>query len=792
MDTLDRKLLRDFKQNWPLLCAVSAIIAVGISCFVGMLSTAQNLELARSSYYSLCRLAEFWVDLKKVPTSELNRLAVIPGISEFRDRIQFQILLDVPDSIKPIGALALSLPDNRAAVINNIVITRGTYFTSTQPNEVIISEKFATARNIQPGDTISGLLNNQKKDLRVIGTAISAEFVYMASPGSMVDEPGNYGLIYLKRSFAEDTFGFNGSSNSVIGLLTPESRLEDERIVKQLTERLKPFGVFAGLTRAKQFSPMVLDGEMKQLKNMAVIFPLFFLVVAALVLNVLMLRIAEQQRSVIGTLKALGYDNRSLLTHYIKFAAITGLAGGLAGCLLGHLFGIGMTRMYITYFSFPSLVSRLYPLLLITGLLISLTFSILGTFRGVRKIMRLQPAEAMRQASPTTGGAIYLERFKRLWKLFDAQWQMIFRSLARNKGRTGVALFSACIGSSIVVLAFGFVDSLDLMIRVQFDTIMQSDYHVSFRTELSSEGLEEMNRLPGVILAEPVYNLACTFRNGNHEKRGAISGIVQNSQLTKPMEDMTRAARLPPYGLLMTNRLMNSLAISPGDYIEVTPVKGDRTPRMVAVAQRVESMLGLAVYADVTWLNHIFSGEDVLNEVRIIASPSTADRQALLQRIKELPGIESITDLGEQKRALEEQMSGAMRAMAVIMILFAAIIFFGTILNGTLIALSERQREMATFRTMGYYQNEVSRIFLRENLSTNIIGTILGLPLGYFLLVATMKGFVTDTYSFPAIVAGVSYISTIILAIIFVLISHLVVKRNLRQMNWVEALSIKE
>lgn len=133
-----------------------------------------------------------------------------------------------------------------------------------------------------------------------------------------------------------------------------------------------------------------------------------------------------------------------------------------------------------------------------------------------------------------------------------------------------------------------------------------------------------------------------------------------------------------------------------------------------------------------------------------------------------------------------------MRVMAVVMIFFAAIIFFGTILNGTLIALSERQREMATFRTMGYYNREVSRIFLRENLFNNILGTLIGLPLGYWLLAASMKGFVTDAYSFPATLSPESYLYTILLAILFVLLSQLVVKRNLRKMNWVEALSLKE
>ena len=133
-----------------------------------------------------------------------------------------------------------------------------------------------------------------------------------------------------------------------------------------------------------------------------------------------------------------------------------------------------------------------------------------------------------------------------------------------------------------------------------------------------------------------------------------------------------------------------------------------------------------------------------------------------------------------------------MRASAVIMIVFAAVIFLGAILNGTLISLSERRREMATFRTMGYFDKEVGRLFFRENLLNNLIGSVLGLPLGYLMLVASMKGFVSDAYSFPAEVAPLSYVYTMSLAVIFVLLSQIVVMKNIQKQNWVEALSLKE
>jgi putative ABC transport system permease protein len=792
METLDRKLFRDICQSWHMLLAVSAIIAVGIGCFVGMLSAARNLEYARSTYYSSCRLADIWIDLKKAPTEEVKRLAMIPGISEIRERIQFQVFLDLAGTEKPIGTMVLSLPDEQEPVINNIIIRTGTYFTHDRANEVIISEKFAKARNIVPGDRIPAILNNQRKELIVVGTAISAEFVYMVSPGSMIDDPGSYGLMYIKRSFAEDTFGFNGACNSVVGLLAPEARQEAERIVKTLSDRLEPYGVFAALSRAEQFSPMILDGELKELNNMAFIFPSFFLVVATLLLNVLMIRLAEQQRTVIGTLKAIGYENRALIFHFLKFAVTVGLAGGILGCLFGYWLAGVNTRMYVQYFTFPQLTNMFYPTLLLAGLSVSIFFSILGTLKGIRHIMRLDPAEAMRPASPPMGGAVFLEKIHWFWQKLDVQWQMILRGLLRNKGRTAVAVISAVMGSSIVVLTFGFVDSLDEMVRQQFDTVLRSDYHLTFQDEKSFSTFDEIRRLPGIIHAEPVVIVPCTFQVRNHFKRSAIMGIIPNGELTTPTNAKGESIPLPSTGLLMTDRLMEQLKVSAGDSVDVRPVKGERRTLTLPVVQGISSMVGMAVYADYDWLNHVLGKEPVISEVRVLAAHGPTEKREFMNRVRNMPGLEILTDLGEQKEALNRQLNGMMRYSAFIMILFAAVIFFGAILNGTLIAISERRVEMATFRAMGYFESEVARLFLRENMLTNVIGTLIGLPVGHWMLVGIMQLFITDAYSFPAKLNAVSYVYTVALAVLFVLLSQGIVKRAIRKQNWVEVLSLKE
>ncbi len=793
MKTLNRKLRRDLQQSWKMLLAVTAVIAVGIGSFIGMLATAGNLQVARSQYYSTCRMADFWIDLKKAPADEVHRLGQLPGISEIRDRLQFKVIVDLETAEKPVSAIVLSLPAVPGTTINGIVIKTGSYFSQDRSNEVIVSEKFANAHDLELGDRIHAIMNEQRKEMIICGTATSAEFVYLTSPGSLVDDPENYGLFYVKRQYLEETFGFEGACNSVTGLFTPEFRgQKNPPILQAYADRLEPFGVFASMPRADQFSHMVLDAEMTQNRTMAFIFPSFFLVVASLIMNVLMSRLAEQQRTIMGTLKALGYSNRDLVVHFLKFGLAAGVSGGVMGAIIGFWMSGALTEMYLDFFSFPRLVNSFYPGLSFLGLLLSVGACSFGTIQGVRRVIRLQPAEAMRPAPPAKGGSILLERWPRFWESLDIQWQMVLRGIIRRKRRTFVAIFSAAMGASIVLLTFGFVNSMDAMIQIQFDKILRSDYHLALSKELGSEVVDEIRRLPGVTAVEAVFAVPCTYEAGHRKKKGGILGILPDSKLTLPTGTDGQRIAVPDTGLLMAEGLMDQLNLQPGDPVRLVPIKGDRRPVTTHVAQGFPSMLGLDVYANYSWLNYLMGESGAVSEVRVSALQNRKQRKIFMRALKEMPNLEAVSDIREQKQVLVDHMDRAMRGTAVVMILFAAVIFFGAILNATLIAIAERQREIATFSAMGYFDRETARLFFRENMLTNVIGSVVGLPLGAATLNGIVTQFQTDAYSIPAVISSSSYLYTIALAVFFVMSAQLAVIHNMRKIDRVEAMNLKE
>jgi putative ABC transport system permease protein len=528
------------------------------------------------------------------------------------------------------------------------------------------------------------------------------------------------------------------------------------------------------------------------LRVSAAIMPLEFLGVAALVLNILMTRLAEQQRVTVGTLKALGHRTRTLTWHYLKFGIVIGVIGGAAGIALGHLLAEGMTSLYHEFYKFPRLENQAAPGAMVAALLISIFFSMLGTLRGVRVIVRLSPAEAMRAKPPAAAGGIVLERFSRFWRAIGFRWQMVMRSVWRHKWRTGVGMLAAALGSAILLIACYFMDSMFELIDFQFDKVLRSDVDLTFKDELDGGALLEVRRLPGVDYAEPTLSVPCKFTHGHRLKRGAIIGLTDGAILTIPRDREGNRIQIPDTGLAMSRKLADLLDLSRGDTVTVIPVKGLKEPIDVPVVRITDSYIGMSTYADYDYLNALVNETEAISMVQLSVRPGLEHRLALYRQLKELPTLQGMTDVRRMRADLVALLLKSMKVAMIAMIIFAGAIFFGSILTTSLVALSERQREVATLLVMGYEKRQVGGIFLRESLLVNMAGAVLGLPLGFAMIVILIEVYNTELYRMPMVSSPQSYAITLVCSLLFVLAAHLLVQRAISRLVWQDALNVHE
>jgi putative ABC transport system permease protein len=794
MGALERKLLRDLRDSGGLLLAIAAIIAVGVMAFVALRSAHGNLDDARRRYYARCRMADFTVELKKAPVVEVAALARLPGVVAIRPRLQFRATVGLEHAAQPLSGLVLSLPERRdAPIINDVVLKSGSDFTPSRDEEVIVNDAFARRHGLRPGDRIRLLLNDRDLELAVVGTAVSSEFVYLLGPGAFVPDPEHFGVFYLKQRYLEEVFDFRGACNQVVGLLSPGLRERPEPLLERAERRLAPFGVFATTPRRDQVSNRFVSNALAALAVSSIILPAIFLVVAALILGVLMGRLVENQRTTLGTLKALGHSDRRLLAHVLEFGTAVGLVGGAVGCGLGYALAGALTRLYTQFFEFPALVNRPDPAVYALGLLASVACALLGAARGGRAVLRLEPAEAMRPKPPAQGGVIALERIGWLWRRLDSGWRLVLRNVVRNRRRSLAGAAAAAMATSLLVTGLLRDRAAFAMLDTQFRKLQRSDMDLTFHGLRGRAALLDAQRLPGVDRAEPVLNVGCTLRNGQHARKGAITGLVRGATLTVPRDHLGRLVPIPSAGLLLERQLAAILHVGPGDALLVEPIEGRRAPRRARVAGLLDSALGLVAYAEIGYLSRLVDEEYAVSGAQLVLDPRPARRSAFFAELKRLPSLEAFSDREGQYASLRATLVGAIRGGTGILVVAAGLILFGTALNAALVGLAERRREVATLLVLGYTPRSVGRLFLREGLVIHLAGTLAGLPGGYLMyrgLIARVQD--TELFRLPAVDPTVAFAWALPLSLLFALASHAVVQRSINRTDWLEALNVRE
>ncbi len=792
MRALDQKLLREFRSHLGMLLAVTSIIAVGVANLVMMTTAYLNLSEAKRLYYAECRMADFSIELKKAPLAELRRLAAMPEVAEIRPRIQQYATVDIDGVAEPLNAQVLSLPDRRRSIINDVVIRQGGYFTDRRDNEVIVNEEFARSHRLHPGQWIRLVLNNRRQELFIVGTAISSEFVYLLNSGAIVPDSKRFGVFYLKQSYMEDVFDFRGSANQVLGRLSVAAHGNPRETLRRAEQTLSDFGVFTTTPLEDQPSNKFLTQEIQGLRSFGFITPCMFLAAAALVLNVLLSRLAQQQRTVIGTLKALGYSNAQLFWHFLKFGLAVGAGGGVLGCALGWWLAMGMTAIYRRFYTFPDLSNHFYWDVHASALLVSVGCAVLGSLHGSRAVLRLRPAQAMRPNPPRHGGPVFLERFGQLWNSLSSAWRMVVRNVLRSRVRTGACIFAAAMGGSLMVNGFMMEASLDHLVDFQFRWIARSDVDLTFKDECGRDALSEAARLPGVDRAEPILNVACTFIQGPYRKKGAVTGLSRNAVLTSPRDTSGRKLRVPSHGLLLSRTLADMLHVERGDTIVFQPITGQRRRIEAPVAGVADSYLGVSVYADIEYLSRLIDEEYALTGVQLATDRNPSHRASLYRELKQMPALQAVNERVNVIRNLEEAVLDNQRIVIVLLVFFAGIVFFGSILNASLVSLAERRREVATLRVLGYGPWEVGSLLLRESMITTVLGALLGMPLGYLLTKFAAVAYASEMFRMPIVASPGLWITTLAFAVFFGLITHVFVQRAIHGMDWLDALKTQE
>jgi len=787
MRALDRKLFRSLWQIKGQALAISLVIAAGVTIFIMYLSTFKSLRLIQQTYYDSYRFADVFASLKRAPLSLAERIRQIPGVSQVQTRVVVDATLDLEGFSEPVVGRLISIPDQRQPMLNDLFIRRGRYLEPARPDEVLVSEGFALAHHLEPGHAVAALINGRYRKLRIVGIALSPEYVYSIRPGDLFPDDKRFGVLWMERKALASAFNMEGGFNQVSLKLRRDAAAPE--IIARLDHLLEPYGGLGAIPRSLQTSNWYLDSELTGLQYAGKIVPAIFLAVSAFLLHMVLARIVTIEREQIAVLKAVGYSNFEIASHYLKWSLVIALTGAIIGIIGGARLGTAMTTLYKDYFRFPLLQYQLSPEIAVLAVGLSLLTAALGAFAAVHRAVSLPPAEAMRPEAPAKYRESVVERLG-LKRFFSEPVRMVMRNLERHPLRALMSVTGIALGSAIMVVGTFFLDSIDLLLDVQFNVAQRQDVTVSFVEPASARAFYELERMPGVLRVERSRAVLARLRFGNKSRQVAITGLEPGSQLARVVDAGRGPVGLPPNGLVLSAKLAELLGVQRGDTVIVEVLEGSRPVRQAVVADLVKEYMGTSAYMDLDALQRIMREEGSLSGGFLQVDQALV--QDLYRRLKATPAVAGVSLRRAAIQSFRETIAQTFDFLIFFNILFSVIIAFGVVYNAARILLSERNRELATLRVMGFERGEVSFILLGELAMLVLIGIPLGLLLGYELAALIVRIYDTELYRFPLVISVRTYLFASTTVLVAAVISGLITRRKLDRLDLVAVLKARE
>ncbi|MDM4017495.1 ABC transporter permease [Roseiconus lacunae] len=788
MSTLDRILIADVRHMWRQFLAIGVLLACGIAIFLMSGNTIVSLETSQRLYYNDGRFADVFVSLVRAPNRLASRVKQIPGVRRVQTRLVRDVLLDIPSMVEPASCKLVSIDPDPSQSLNRLFLRRGRMPRPTGRVEVVVSELFAEKQGFQPGDQVQAILSGRKETLTIVGIGLSPEFIYVVQPGLMVTDDRRYGVMWIPRRQMEAAFSMEGAFNDLSVSLRPKANVAEVRF--QLDRLTRPYGGTDSYDRDDQPSHRRLTDEIDQMKTMAFVTPSIFMAVSAFLFNIVFSRLIGQQKEQIATLRAFGYLPREIVFHYIKMVAV--LVGG--GVVLGLGLGVWMSGwilvQYARFFRFPTMLHEFsYNSALIAAVL-ALTISLLGTYSAIRRASRLVPAEAMRPEAPRDYRGLWAERLG-LARFLSPIGAMIVRRLETNRCATLLSVLGMSLGLAVLVLGSFMEDTVDFVIDSEFQRSQRQDVMLNFVETRSADAVHDAAHLPGVTRVEAFRTVPARINHGRRSYRVAIMGLVEHPTLYRILDEHQQAIRLPERGgLTITRKLAEILNAREGTPLRVAVLEGDRLTLELPVAKVFENYTEPGAYINRLELNRLLRESNEVSGVALSVAPGSI--QDLYQEVKQTPSIAGAMDKQAAMENFRDLVAESTSVMRSVNAIFATLIAFGVIYNCAMIILSERSRDLATLRVMGFTRLEAAWVLLGEIAIITALSIPVGLLFGYAFAYLMAFAMDTESFRFPLVIETSTYAYSVVVILIAALVSSLYVRRQVNDLDMIGVLKVKE
>ncbi len=788
MSMLDRKLMRDLARLWAQALAVALVMACGVMTIVLAVGAARSLTETRSAFYDRYRFATVFASATRAPEALAQRIARLDGVAAVETRIVKPVILDMQGTREPASGIVVSLPDRGEAGVNRLYLRAGRLPEVARRDEAAVTESFAKAHRLSPGDGFRAVINGKRRDLTITGIVLSPEYVYAIGPGDMVPDQRRFGVMYMPRSTLAGLFDLDGAFNDVVA--TTERSAEIDRIVESIDRLLEPWGgAGSAHGRDEQTSHAFLDNELVQLAAMARVIPPVFLFIAAFLVNMILSRLIALEREQIGLLKAVGYSSTAIAWHYGKLVIAIALVGLAIGSAVGAWLGHGLTVLYGRFFSFPFLIFRSSTDLYVLAGLVTAGAALAGAAQAIAGAGRLPPAVAMRPAAPTRYGGVF--GLSLLGRLFSQLATMALRHMLRWWRRTVLTAIGVSLSTALLVTALFSFDSIDAMIETIFFRADRQDATLTLAGEASPAAVHAISGLPGVLAAEPFRGTPAVLVSGHHEKRITVLAFDSGEDtLSRVLDPALDATELPESGIVLSERLAALMRLRPGDEAELELTARDGRIATVTVSGIAQAYVGLAAYMAPQALDRLMRDGPRISGARVLVDE--ARLSDLYAAIKATPSIAGVALQNLSRQKFRETIEENIAIMTTVYVALAVIITFGVIYNSARIQLSERARELASLRVLGFTRGEVGKVLMIELALIVFAAQPLGWAVGCGFSMLVVEGFASDLFTIPLVINASTFALSSLVVLAAALVAALIVRRRVDNLDLIRVLKTRE
>ena len=803
-----KNLLREIRNSKARFLSIFVIVAIGVAFFAGVRATSPDMILTGSKYLHDYAIADLRVLSNKGFTDkDIEKIKGIAGVESVITGYNFDAFAVKGEEEKPVKINSYKIGGQ---MVNKPVLIEGKLPTSEE--ECVTEKPFLDSQHLKIGDNIELKTTNATKSFEIVGTVANPMYINTYERGNNTLGNGKTAAFFQigEKSSAELSIPEipGVDKNKIYGELyvivtgTRDKNIfldEYKNLVTPVKEKIKSGSSWILLDTNDNEGISGFKNNSDRIGAIGKVFPLFFFLIATLVCLTTMTRMVEEQRTQIGTLKALGYGKLTIISQYFLYSFLASIGGSIIGTLIGFkLFPTVIFNAYRIMYSLPPVESPFNISLAVSSTLVAVfCTTVAAVFSGLKELV-VVPAVLMRPKAPMIGQRIFMERIGFLWNNMSFIRKVTARNILRYKKRFFMTVIGIAGCTALLLTGFGLKDSILSITDKQFNEIYE--YNMIAYLNRPIEGKEINNFKETLKPYEDIDKSLVLLQQSTtatKDNKGKSFGSVY---LTIP-EDTSSISKfihlrnngtniiIPDDGVVITRKLSTLLNLKQGDNISINLAGKVVLARVSAIT---EQYVGHYVYMSPKYYEDLFKEKVKYNGfTSIIKDTSKGVEDKLSTGLMKNKSINSVNFTTSISDNFQKSMKG-MDSVIWVLIISAAALAFVVMFNLTSININERIRELATIKVLGFYDIEVAEYIFRENMILSIVGTLAGLILGLGLHRYVVITSEIELIMFVRAIKPLSFVYASVLTIIFAGLVNVVMYGRLKKIDMVESLKSGE